>query len=135
MFCPASDTSTLKKPTLVHMQKMCQAGQPRKEVSPDWLWESMASGRQITFKKLAELAEVHCHMLHYYLKKHGVYECFCSISDEDLDILVKTFKVQKPDSGLSYMIDWLSMITWIAGSEEKSLTGIVVHRWSGSSTL
>jgi hypothetical protein len=67
----------------------------------------MAAGRRITFKKLAELAGVHRHALCYYLKKHGVYEHFCSISDEDLDILVKTFKAQKPASGLSYMIGFL----------------------------
>jgi hypothetical protein len=67
----------------------------------------MAAGRRITFKKLAELAGVHRHTLRYYLKKHGVYKRFCSISDEDLDILVKTFKAQKPASGLSYMIGFL----------------------------
>lgn len=67
----------------------------------------MASGRRITFKKLAELAGVHRHTLQFYLKWHSVYERFCSISDADLDILVKTFKSKKPASGLTNMIGFL----------------------------
>jgi hypothetical protein len=67
----------------------------------------MAPGRRITFKRLAELAGVHRHTLWFYLKQHGVYEQFSSISDADLDILVKTFKTKKPASGLTYMIGFL----------------------------
>ncbi|KAJ6585820.1 hypothetical protein B0H19DRAFT_883504, partial [Mycena capillaripes] len=36
-----------------------------------------------------------------------VYERFCTISDLDLDLLVKTFKSTKPTSGVSYVIGFL----------------------------
>ena len=67
----------------------------------------MSQGRRITVKKLAELAGVHHNTLRFYLKKHGVYEQFSSLSDADLDILVKTFKTKKPSSGLTYVIGFL----------------------------
>jgi hypothetical protein len=86
---------------------MGRAGRPRKEISPNFLKESMTSSRRITFKKLAELAGVHRHTLRFYLKKHGMYQQFCDISESDLDTLVKTFKAKKPGSGLTYMIGFL----------------------------
>jgi hypothetical protein len=103
----SSETSTLKKPTLVHVRSIGRVGRPRTEISPDWLRESMSPGRRISFEKLAELAGVHRNTLRFYLKKHGVYERFCALSDADLDILVKTFKSTKPSSGLTYMIGFL----------------------------
>ncbi|KAJ6555534.1 hypothetical protein B0H10DRAFT_1767378, partial [Mycena sp. CBHHK59/15] len=57
--------------------------------------------------KLAELAGVHRHTLRVYLIKHGVYKRFCTISDHDLDLLVRTFKSTKPTSGVSYVIGFL----------------------------
>jgi hypothetical protein len=102
-----SETSTLKKPTLVSVRRMGQGGWPRKEISSNFLKESMTSSRRITFKKLAELAGVHRHTLWFYLKKHGMYQWFCDILESDLDTLVKTFKAKKPGSGLTYMIGFL----------------------------
>ncbi|KAG1765519.1 hypothetical protein EV702DRAFT_981473, partial [Suillus placidus] len=43
-----------------------------------------------------------------YLKRHNMYQRFSAISNADLDILVKTFKVHKPDSGLRYLVGFLS---------------------------
>jgi hypothetical protein len=83
----------------------------------------MTPGRRITFKRLAELAGVHWHTLWFYLKQHGVYERFSSISDVDLDILVKTFKTQKACIW-SYLCDWLFAIAWLMSSEAESSIGI-----------
>jgi hypothetical protein len=67
----------------------------------------MAGSRRITFTKLADLIGIHRHTLRWYLKEYGVYERFCTISDDDLDILMKTFKAHKPNSGLRYAIGFL----------------------------
>jgi hypothetical protein len=99
--------SRLTKPELVHVRRTGRPGRPRKEISPAWLGAAMASGRRITLKKLAELVGVHRHTLRFYLKKYGVYERFCTISDVDLDLLIKTFKTNKPTSGLTYVIGFL----------------------------
>lgn len=92
---------------LFTVQRTGKCGRPRKELSAEWLTAAVAPGRRITLSKLAELAGVHRHTLRAYLIKHGVYERFCSISDHDLDLLVKMFKSTKPTSGVSYVIGFL----------------------------
>jgi hypothetical protein len=102
-----SNAPKLKKPVLVQIRRTGRRGRPRKEISAEWLTAAVAPGRRITLKKLADLAGVHRHTLRAYLVKHGVYKRFCTISDQDLDLLVKTFKSAKPTSGVSYVIGFL----------------------------
>lgn len=102
-----SDTSRLRKPTLVKIRKTGKRGRPRKEISAEWLESAVAPGRRITLTKLAELAGVHHHTLRAYLIKNGVYERFCNIPDHDLDLLVKSFHESKPTSGVSHVVGFL----------------------------
>lgn len=62
---------------------------------------------RLTFKQIAKLCDVSVNTLRFYLKKHGIYQQFSNISNDDLDILVRSFKGKKPDSGLSYVIGFL----------------------------
>ncbi|KAG1744740.1 hypothetical protein EDB19DRAFT_1598663, partial [Suillus lakei] len=57
---------------------------------------------------LAAALGMHWHTLQCYLKRHNVYQQFSAISNADLDILINTFKVHKPDSGLLYLVGFLS---------------------------
>ncbi|KAG2082737.1 hypothetical protein BD769DRAFT_1376155, partial [Suillus cothurnatus] len=57
---------------------------------------------------LAAALGMHWHTLQYYLKRHNMYQQYSTIFNSDLDILVKTFKVYKPDSGLHYLVGFLS---------------------------
>ncbi|KAF7288225.1 Integrase catalytic domain-containing protein [Mycena chlorophos] len=100
-------TSDLKKPVLLNIRRSGKRGRPRKMISKEWLTAAVAPGRRITLSKLAELAGVHRHTLRAYLKQYGVYERFTSLSDRDLDLLVRTFKSKKPTSGLSYIVGFL----------------------------
>jgi hypothetical protein len=102
-----SDVPKMQKPTLVKVRRTGKRGRPRKEISAEWLAAAMAPGRRITLTKLAEIAGVHRHTLRAYLIKYGVYERFCNIPDHDLDLLVRTFKADKPSSGLSYVVGFL----------------------------
>lgn len=56
---------------------------------------------------MAELLGIHRHTLRFYLKKYNVYDRFSALSDADLDLLIRTFKAEKPASGLSYIIGFL----------------------------
>jgi Regulator of polyketide synthase expression len=67
----------------------------------------MSTKRKITLKKLAELMNIHRNTLRYYLKAHGVFTKFSSLSNSDLDILVKTFRATKPHSGIRYLVGFL----------------------------
>jgi hypothetical protein len=102
-----SDVPKMQKPTLVKVRHTGKRGRPQKEISAEWLAAAMAPGRRITLTKLAEIAGVHRHTLRAYLIKYGVYERFCNIPDHDLDLLVRTFKANKPSSGLSYVVGFL----------------------------
>jgi len=42
-----------------------------------------------------------------YLKKYQVDYKFSDMSNEDLDLLVKTFRAENPDSGIRYLIGFL----------------------------
>lgn len=91
----------------MRVRRTGKPGRPRKEPSMAWLNEAMAPGRRLTFKQIASLCDVSVNTLRFYLKKNGVYERFSNISNDDLDILVRSFKVKKPGSGLSYVIGFL----------------------------
>ncbi|KAG2745100.1 hypothetical protein P692DRAFT_20692797, partial [Suillus brevipes Sb2] len=63
--------------------------------------------RRITLTKIADLLGIHRNTLCRYLKKHNVYRHFSTILNHNLDVLVKVFKTQKPDSGRRYLIGFL----------------------------
>lgn len=67
----------------------------------------MSTRRKITLTRLTKAMDMHRNTLRSYLKKYNVYERFTKISDPDLDILVKVFKYNKPESGLCYVIGFL----------------------------
>ncbi|KAF8837819.1 hypothetical protein BDN67DRAFT_883645, partial [Paxillus ammoniavirescens] len=57
--------------------------------------------------KLANALGMHRNTLRHYLKLYNVYNRYSTISDADLDDLVKIFKLEKPESGLRYLIGFL----------------------------
>jgi hypothetical protein len=82
-------------------------GRPEKTVNPDFLKEAMSSKRNITLSALARKLKVHRHTLRKKMKFYGVSRKFEDMSDNDLDLLVTTFKAEKPNSGLRYLIGFL----------------------------
>ncbi|KAJ7243662.1 hypothetical protein C8J57DRAFT_1032475, partial [Mycena rebaudengoi] len=57
--------------------------------------------------ELADLFGVHRSTLYRYMKKKGVSREYSTLSNHDLDILVKAFKRDKPESGLRYVVGFL----------------------------
>lgn len=82
-------------------------GRPRKVINSAFVMEAMSAKRRISVSKLAEIMGISRHTLTAHLKKHGVFYKFSALSDHDLDLLVKTFRQTKPDSGLRYLIGFL----------------------------
>ncbi|KAF8871939.1 hypothetical protein CPB84DRAFT_1691791, partial [Gymnopilus junonius] len=56
---------------------------------------------------LASLLGVHRNTLRTYMKRKNVMKQYSDLSNEDLDILLCTFKEKKPDSGLRYVVRFL----------------------------
>jgi hypothetical protein len=82
-------------------------GRPRKVVNMEYLNEAMDASRHISLTKLAKVLGIHRNTLRMYLKKYKVDYKFSDMSNEDLDLLVKTFRAENPDSGIRYLIGFL----------------------------
>ena len=67
----------------------------------------MSPKRRITLSHLADILGIHRHTLRTYLKHYKVDYQFAALSDAELDILVKTFRSVKPESGIRYLIGFL----------------------------
>ena len=84
-----------------------KAGRPKKVINLEFLRTATAGDRQIRISELAKAIGVHRNTLSLYMKQHGVMRQYSNLSNKDLNILVKTFKSQKPESGLRYLIGFL----------------------------
>ena len=58
-------------------------------------------------KQLAQLLGIHRNTLRRKLKQGGVYQHFTALLDSEIDTLIKAFKRQRPESGLSYIMGFL----------------------------
>lgn len=91
----------------VTIQHTGKRGRPRKLVNLEYLREAMAPHRNISVTKLAALLKMDRHTLLYYIKIYGLQRKFSDLSNADLDVLVRTYKQKKPDSGLRYLVGFL----------------------------
>jgi hypothetical protein len=82
-------------------------GRPRKIINLDFLKEATGSHRQIKLTELADALKVHRTTLSLYMKRNNVFRAYSNLSNADLDVLVKTFKIRKPESGMRYLIGFL----------------------------
>ncbi|KAF8998158.1 hypothetical protein BDQ17DRAFT_1178544, partial [Cyathus striatus] len=56
---------------------------------------------------LAKALGIHRNTLRYYMSAYGVSRQFSTLSDIDLDALVRKFKRDKPDAGIMYIVGYL----------------------------
>jgi hypothetical protein len=82
-------------------------GRPRKAIDLDFLREASSTHHNLKLTELAKLLGIHRNVLRLYMKRHGILREYSAISDADLDDLVRTFKIQKPESGLRYIVSFL----------------------------
>ena len=82
-------------------------GRPRKVLNLEFLKEATGNHRQIKLAQLADAMKIHRNTLRLYMKRHNVLREYSNLSNADLDLLVKTFKIKKPESGMRYIIGFL----------------------------
>jgi hypothetical protein len=78
-----------------------------KDPDLQFLQEAMAPQQAIQLTTLASAMGIHRNSLRYYLNEYQVDYKFSELSDSDLDLLVKTFRETKPDSGVCYLVEFL----------------------------
>ncbi|KAG1855691.1 hypothetical protein DFJ58DRAFT_622538, partial [Suillus subalutaceus] len=57
--------------------------------------------------ELAKTLGVHRNTLRLYMKRHGVERKYSTLTNTDLDLLIKEFKKKRPDSGIRYIVGYL----------------------------
>ncbi|KAJ6447561.1 hypothetical protein C8R45DRAFT_755986, partial [Mycena sanguinolenta] len=59
--------------------------------------------------ELADLLKCHRMTLYRHMKKHGLSQSYSTLSNHELDAIVRGFKRDKPASGLRYLMGFLRM--------------------------
>lgn len=78
-----------------------------KEINIQFLSEAVSKQRNIKLRDLASLLGVHRNTLRACMKRNNVLKQYSNLSNEDLDILLRTFKDKKPGAGLQYVVGYL----------------------------
>ena len=102
-----SEHATVGYPEIVTTVRSGKRGRPRKVLNPAYLAEAMSNRRRISTQTLAKTLKVHRHTLRKQLTHHGITRKFDLISDANLDIILRTYKMQKPKSGQRYVMGYL----------------------------
>ncbi|KAI1785144.1 hypothetical protein LXA43DRAFT_838678, partial [Ganoderma leucocontextum] len=56
---------------------------------------------------IAKALHIHRNTLRNHMRSHNMIQKFSNISDEDLELLIRAFKLMKPNSGLRYVMGFL----------------------------
>jgi hypothetical protein len=82
-------------------------GRPRKIIDPSYLQEALAPDRNISRTGLSRVLKIHRHTVRRAINDAGISQSYMDLSDNDLDDLLKAFKLQKPESGFRYALGFL----------------------------
>ena len=78
-----------------------------KQLNSDWVRDAVSGTRRITLALLAGLLGIHRNTLRYKLRGLGLQKRFSSLTDTDLDRIIKIYKRHHPTSGLHYTTGFL----------------------------
>jgi hypothetical protein len=81
---------------------------PRKVLQTEWMKEVMSTQHSVNLSKWSKLLGIHRNTLWYNLKAAGMVQCFSDLSDTKLDVILKIFKTDRSESGLWYVMGWLT---------------------------
>ena len=102
-----SEQSRVREVQAVRHIHTGKRGRPRKDIDQAYLQEAMASGRHISQIRLAKALNMHRHSLRRNLKSCGIRRTFSTLTDSQLDTIVRAYKAAKPDSSMRYLIGFL----------------------------
>ncbi|KAF7317402.1 Integrase catalytic domain-containing protein [Mycena chlorophos] len=91
----------------VQIQQTGWRGRPRKLIDRDWLADAVSAHRNISIRELARHLRMDPKTLRSRLRFHGLHQRFADLGDQELDVITRHFKRDKPSSGLRYLIGHL----------------------------
>lgn len=98
-------------PILVQTAQLGQPGQPRKHINKLWLENALSHNWHISQSRLSKALRIDRKTLWAWIRDYGLEMAtkFDDVSDEDLDNILREFKLEKPGSGWHYAIGHLQM--------------------------
>ena len=91
----------------IHTTRTGRRGRPAIVIDRAWLKDATSAHRRIPLTTLAKTLGIHRNTLHNHMRRAKIYRSFSSISDEDLDKLLRSFRLIKPTSGYRYAMGFL----------------------------
>lgn len=84
-----------------------QRGRPVKHINERLLRSVFSRSRNISKSKLAKVLGINRNTLSKRLTEFGIRTQYSDIGDEELDDLLRAYRLEKPDAGQSYIISFL----------------------------
>lgn len=103
----SSETSNIHVAEPVTTERSGRRGRPRKDINIDLLREIANPKRRIPLTKMAKKLGVHRHTLRSKLKENNMDTAFSTISNNDLDGLIKSYRESHSECGQQYIIGFL----------------------------
>ncbi|KAJ8519785.1 hypothetical protein ONZ45_g3290 [Pleurotus djamor] len=82
-------------------------GRPSTQINATFLADAMKADRNISKSKLAAMLGISRPTLNKQLRARGLHRQFNDITNDDLDLLVKTYRQTKPQNGIRYLTGFL----------------------------
>lgn len=111
------DHKTIRHIRPVKVTRTGGPGRPAKVIHAAWLREGVSARRRLRITTLASIINVSRPTLRKYLKANRLKRAFSTLADEELDALVRYYKLRHPVGGLRYVTGFLQKL------------GVRVQRW------
>lgn len=90
--------------TVVHTGRR---GRPMKVIDKDFLEDATSARRKLSIAAIAKSLKLPTKTVRRNMTRHEIVRAFDDLSDEDLDLLVRTYKIGKPTSGNRFVAAFL----------------------------
>ena len=102
---PCRDSSVVKYPDLTSANSIGGLGRPKIDIDRAWLEDALSRSHNISLERLSQTLQISERTLRTRIKEYGLgNERFDTITDDELDELLRNFKQHRPSSGRRYAI-------------------------------
>jgi hypothetical protein len=91
----------------VQIEHTGRPGRPKKIIDRDWLKQALHPSNKLTIVKIAKICEVHPQTIYGAMREYEFDWGWTPVSNEELDTLIKGFRLKKPGSGFRYATAFL----------------------------
>lgn len=82
-------------------------GRPRKWVNPRFLRTALANTTNISITELSKALNVSRKTVYRYMKLFGISRKYSTLTDAQIDVMLKAYRVERPTSGIRYIMAFL----------------------------